>query len=315
MRIGRRMFLALLPAVLGVFTVAGLAYWGRYAHAAPEWLIVIALLATIGSFAVAWSNVRHVARRIEHLATAAPSGAAPRKTDELEAIASTVHNLSSAVGQAEANRRAEREALQQQQREYADLLSLASREALQRLDEIRLPLHILLENHFGDLNENQEEMLGSARAATEQAGDTFQRLGEIADLDRGTVSLRRDRVRPGDLISAVLPALVSEGKERGVRVTAEVAPALQSILGDRGRLQLALELLLRDALRRTPADGEMHISAEVDGSNVVVAVDHGDAEPNPLSSALGHRLIEVQGGRVAESEREGRRRTEIRLNR
>lgn len=311
MRIGRRMFLALLPAVLGVFTVASLAYWGRYAHAAPEWLITAAALAAVASFAVAWLNTRYVVRRIEALAT---SGVAVGP-DELETIASTVHDLSSAVDKSEAARRAERDTLREQKHGYAELLSLASHEALQRLDEIRLPLHILLENHFGDLNENQEEMLSSARAAAEQAGDTFQRLVEIADLDRGKLPLRRDRVRPGDLISAVLPALVAEGEERDVRVIAEVAPALQSILGDRGRLQLALELLLRDALRRTSAGSEMRISAEVDGAAVVIGVEHGSGEQNTLAHALGDRLIDAQGGGVAERQHDGRRRTEIRLAR
>lgn len=321
MRIGQRMYLALLPAVLGVFTVAALAYWGQYAHAAPEWLVAIAGVATIASLIIAWNNARYVARRVERLATTSSaqrsSSALPAQSpDELEAIEGAVHDLSTAVGRAEAAREAEQNALRDRQRAYAELLSLASRDALQRLDEIRLPLHILLENHFGDLNENQEEMLGSARAAAEQAGDAFQRLEEIADLDRGTLVMRRDRVRPADLVAGVLPALVAEGQQCGVRVTAEVAPALQSIFGDRGRLQLALELLLHDCLRRTPSGGEIHITADVAASEVVFAARHGDGPSDPLGTALGRRLIEAQGGSVAERESGvAERVTEIRLAR
>jgi signal transduction histidine kinase len=321
MRIGQRMYLALLPAVLGVFTVAALAYWGQYAHAVPGWLVVMAGIATIASLIFAWTNARYVTRRVERLASASSAqrssaAATPQSPDELETIEGAVHDLSTAIGKAEAARQAEQTTLRDRQRTYADLLSLASRDALKRLDEIRLPLHILLENHFGDLNENQEEMLGSARAAAEQAGDAFQRLEEIADLDRGTIVMRRDRVRPADLVAGVLPALVAEGQQDEVRVTAEVAPALQSILGDRGRLQLALELLLHDCLRRTPKGGEMRINADVSGGDIVFAAQHGDGAANPLATALGRRLIEAQGGSVSEREvGDGARVTEIRLSR
>jgi signal transduction histidine kinase len=321
MRISQRMYLALLPAVLGVFTVAALAYWGQYAHAVPQWIVAVASVATVASLVIAWINARYVARRVERLATTSSvqrssDAATPRSPDELETIEGAVQDLSTAVGRAEAARQAEHSSLRDRQRSYAELLSLASRDALQRLDEIRLPLHILLENHFGDLNENQEEMLGSARAAAEQAGDAFQRLEEIADLDRGTLVMRRDRVRPADLVAGVLPALVAEGQQAGVHVTAEVAPALQSILGDRGRLQLALELLLHDSLRRTASGGEVRVTADVAGRDVLFAARHGDGAANPLATALGRRLIEAQGGSVSERDSgDGGRLTEIRLAR
>lgn len=312
MRIGQRMYLALLPALLGVFTVAALAYWGQYAHTAPEWLVAAAVLATVGSFAVAWFNLRYVTGRVERLAargtSALEGGVSP---DELEAIESTVHHLSTQVDVAEAARLAGQGALREQQRAYGELLARATHQAMQRLDEIRLPLHILLENHFGDLNENQEEMLGTARSAAEQAGDAFQRLGEIADLDRGVLVLRHDRIRPGDLVAGVLPALVAEGQQRKVHVTAEVAPALQAIVGDLGRLQLALELLLHDCLRRSPAGSEVRVTTDAVGREVVVSVRHGDGPADPIAVALGERLVAAQGGRVAERTDGASRRTEI----
>ncbi|MGH7616588.1 MAG: hypothetical protein ACREPM_05110 [Gemmatimonadaceae bacterium] len=315
MRVAQRLYLALLPAALGVVTVAALAYWGQYAHTAPDWFVVVAAAATLGTFAAAWWNLRYVTRRVERLAAHPSTAEEPVTPDELEAIEHTVRHLSTAVGQAEAERQAGQDAMLAQQHSYGELLSRATNEAMTRLDDIRLPLHILLENHFGDLNENQEEMLGSARAAAEQAGDAFQRLGQIADLDRGVVALRHDRIRPGDLIAAVLPALVAEGDERGVRVTAEITPALQSIPGDRGRLQLALELLLHDALRQTPDGNDMRLTADTAGGDVVIAATHGGGSSDSIAVALGERVIVAHGGRVHTRSDGDRRITEIALPR
>ena len=58
MRVGQRLFLAVLPAIVGLLTVAGLAYFGEYAHEAPEWLVALALAASLGSAALAWRNTR-----------------------------------------------------------------------------------------------------------------------------------------------------------------------------------------------------------------------------------------------------------------
>ena len=74
MRVGQRLFLAVMPAIIGLFTVAALAYWGRVDRSAPRWLIVITAVAALLSLAVAWQNTRYVARRIERLAGAGDPG-------------------------------------------------------------------------------------------------------------------------------------------------------------------------------------------------------------------------------------------------
>src|ERR1019366_483057 len=68
MKISQRLFLAVVPAILGVLSVAGLAYWGEFHRAAPEWVVVIAAVSALGSLVLAWQNTRYVARRIERLA-------------------------------------------------------------------------------------------------------------------------------------------------------------------------------------------------------------------------------------------------------
>ena len=64
--------------------------------------------------------------------------------------------------------------------------------AARQLDEIRMPLHILLENRFGDLNDNQEEMLATARTAADDAQALLERLRQVADVDRGTLRFGRN---------------------------------------------------------------------------------------------------------------------------
>jgi signal transduction histidine kinase len=319
MRVGQRLFLAVVPAILGLFAVAALAYWGQIDRSAPPWLVIVAAVAALLSLAVAWQNTRYVARRIERLAgakdiasagtlsplTVVRNAALPgagSSPDEIDSIEGVVDRLSGAVAVAETSRREREAAATGRVQEYAALLAEATSAVARQLDEVRLPLHILLENHFGQLNENQEEMLAGARAAAEGAGVELARLREIAELDRGALSFRRDRVRIGGLLQALKPQLVADGERADVKVTIDCLPGLPPVAGDRVRLQEALDLLLRHLVRHALPGSEVTISATRHKGEVAIEVVHGPAPMLDANVALAQRIILAHGGRIEDQD-------------
>lgn len=298
MSVATRLFLSTVPAILGVFTVAGLAYWGRYDRQAPHVLVITAVIASVGSLIMAWMNTRYVARRVERLA-AASSGTG----DELDRIEQSVERLTAELDHIKSETEAHEAQAGQKLREYAALLANATSDAMKQLDEARLPLHILLDNKFGDLNENQEEMLAAARAAVEHADGRMRRLREIVDIDRGQLTLRRDPVRTGDLIASLLPGLNAQGQEAGVEITTDVAPALPRVTGDRAKLQEACNLLLSERVRALPPGSRVEISAEPSGDVVQIDVKHaGKLAGDGADAALARRLIAANGGAVEDKD-------------
>jgi signal transduction histidine kinase len=322
MTVGQRLFLSVVPAILGVFAVAGLAYWGEYGRQAPHILVLVGVVASVASLVMTWMNTRYVARRIQRLAgvddhpsrglglrgladAVTGRAIATDSQDELDRIESTVQGLTASLEQAKAEGSARVEAAEKRVGEYALLLSDATSEAMKQLDEARLPLYILLDNHFGDLNENQEEMLGAAQAAVQTADQRLRRLREIADLDRGAIALRHDAVRAGDLIASLLPNLNSVGEEGGVEVKADIAPALPRVSGDRSRLQEACGLLLTERLKAMPPGASVKITAVPEEHAVRIAVTHaGSSAPvaSGADAALARRLITAIGGKVEDKD-------------
>ncbi len=318
MRVGARLFLSLVPAILGVFTVAGLAYWGEYGRQAPHVLVITAVIASVASLIMTWMNTQYVAKRVNRLAEGTPheggSGAfrlrdvadavtgraiSTGTRDELDRIEQTVDRLSGELERVRAERNVSQAESSERIREYTKLLADATGDAMKQLDEARLPLHILLDNKFGDLNENQEEMLAAARSAVEQADLRLRRLREIVDIDAGRVPLRKDAVRTGDLITSLLPGLNAQGQEAGVEVTADLAPALPRVTADRAKLQEACGLLLSERVRGLPPGSKVSISAEPSGDVVKIDVKHpGGPEGTGADTALARRLIAAIGGTV-----------------
>lgn len=320
MTVSQRLYLAVVPAIVGVFLVAGLAYWGGLGRRAPNILILIGVVASVGSVVVAWRNTRYVATRVSRLAVGHPA-----RLDELDTIEDEVDRLRRTVADAiGAQARAEATA-DQRVREYAELIDDAATAVVRQLDEVRIPLHILLESHFGDLNENQEEMLAAARTAADDVHTRLDRLRAIADVDRGALRLRPERVRVADIIGVLLPGLKAAATRANVSIDSDFSPLQPAAIADRAWLSEALSLLANDAVRRTPAGGKVRLeSAEpvtsrpmqdrlgaedqaksdsasdsaADRSHVQLAISHGAEAGRPIDIALADRLIAAQGGRV-----------------
>jgi signal transduction histidine kinase len=294
MKISHRLFLGMIPSAVGLFTVAGLAYWGQYAHTAPQLVVWAAGAATILSLAIAWWNARYVAQRVERLA----SRKGDEKVDELDVIEQRVESLGEAATAAKADAARAAEDAGRRTIEYATLLAEAATSASKQLAEARLSLHVLQDNHFGELNDNQEEMIGAAREATEAAEVELNHLREIADIDRGALALRRDLVKPGEIIRSLLPLLNAQATKQGVRILSELEPALPRVVGDRGRLQDALGLILKDAVRYAVPGTSVSVHASSQPSTVTIVVNHSSPHSYTGDVALADRLIRAQGGSV-----------------
>lgn len=320
MSVGRRLLLSLVPAIFGLGAAVALAYYGEYQRQAPEWFVVVALVSVVTSLVVAWRVTRHVAQRIERLADLrhAQGGAlhraaaaleeageriapASRGLDELDTIEGIVDRLTAAYSTLRVEHQALATALDSQRESYATLVSRAADGVVGRLEEVRLPLHILLDNHFGELNENQEEMLGAARQAAEVADQVALKLRDIAQFDLGALELRHDLVRFADLMTTILPGIVAEGEAKGVTVDAAIAPAIPTFLGDRERLQEALGLLLRDAVHRATSGQSVHLTAESAVGELRILIGGSVGDGSTADRALPQRIVAAHRGRLVDT--------------
>lgn len=314
MKISHRLYLTVAPAIVAVLLLVGLMYWGEYGRAAPEFVILGGALAVVTSLVLTWANARFVARRLERIVGASSIGGqkpslrgmasaiAPGKTsgppDEIDEIESVVDRLSSAVAIAEVKSAGREKLFEQRAQDYARLLASIADASAKRLEEVRLPLHILLENHFGDLNENQEEMLGAARTAAEAADADMLSLRQIAELDLGERLLRQDRMKPSDIVDALRPMLIAAAEGAGVTLEFDVAPLLPAIIGDRALLQEALVAVLRETVASASRDSQVRLDVDRDDSMIRFAVRGDGAAPATVRWAAAVRVIQAHDGSV-----------------
>lgn len=334
MKVSTRLYITVVPAVLGVLAVAALAYWGEYSRQAPELLILIAMVAALVTLVVGWLNARFVAQRIERLAgvsapgerlgkaaaehvspeaggalrgvvNAVAPGHAARLPDEIDAIQQTLDRLSRA---AESNRADGERHMEERVRDHARLLAAVAENATRQLDDVRLPLHILLDNRFGELNENQEEMLGAARSAAEAIEADLASLRRIAELDLGERDMHTERMRPADLVEGIRPVLTAAAEARDATLQTEIAPLLPVVFADRVRLQEALAALLKLPLVDVGTGTILRLTVAAAGPDaahasnrapfVEIAMRGGTDARQTIHSALASRVVAAHGGTV-----------------
>src|SRR5262249_41807161 len=139
-------------------------------------------------------------------------------TDEFDRIEQAVGTLGSALTAAEAERARTDALASARLKEEATMLAGVVHDTISQLDEVRLPLQILLESPFGELNENQEELLRDARSAADTIDLALRRLAQVADVDRDALPVQRELVQVNDIVRSVVPLARAATERRGGRI-------------------------------------------------------------------------------------------------
>lgn len=181
--------------------------------------------------------------------------------------------------------------------DYASMLSAAIAAATQQIEQVRLPLGILLDNQFGELNENQIEMIGAAQSAAQAAEEELRRLKRIADLDSEPAPLRSEAIRPVDFISPLLQVVMSRAQRSGIDFSADVSPALPRVRGDRRQLHEAMAAVLSDLIARSSYGDAIRLEARAETGVLRITIAHSATLQPTLEMAIASRIILGLGGR------------------
>jgi two-component system sensor histidine kinase BaeS len=136
-------------------------------------------------------------------------------------------------------------------------------------------------------------------------GDETRRLehivGDLLDLARleaGGTPLDIQDVSVEGLFGAVTARHQLDAGARGVTLRATIEPGAEIVRGDARRLEQALQNLVANALRHTPAGGEVRIDCHLEGSTAVIAVRDtgGGIDPEHLPHVFD-RFYKVDASR------------------
>lgn len=126
-----------------------------------------------------------------------------------------------------------------------------------------------------------------------------QELFELARLEYGVVKLEKEQFALADLVQDVFQKFELAAEARHQRLVADIAPDLPGVSADLGMIERVLTNLLDNAIRHTPAGGEIMVQLRQDKAGVQVEIsDTGPGIPSELRTAIFTRpMFSSAGGR------------------
>ncbi|MFN2146585.1 MAG: sensor histidine kinase [Anaerolineales bacterium] len=148
--------------------------------------------------------------------------------------------------------------------------------------------------------ETPEAQQQAAQVIYDEAGRMHRLVLDLLDLarlDGGTADLRRERVSLRILLQAVIERLTPQSAQAGVSLRDNL-PALPDVIGDGDRLSQVFNNLVDNAIKHTPAGGEVAISAELTEGMAIVSIrDTGSGIPAEELSRIFERFYQMDKSR------------------
>jgi hypothetical protein len=185
-----------------------------------------------------------------------------------------------------------------------DFVADASHELLTPLTALRAELE--LARRPGRSRRALDAAVMAAAGDTDRLIHLAQDLLLLARAQEGTDFLRARQVSVPGLLSAAARAFAGQAHARGVKLEVQADPALTATV-DPARIRQALDNLLGNAIRHSPAGGVVELTARANhrdgGAQVVLEVrDHGPGFPPEF---LPHAFERFRRADTARSRAEG----------
>jgi two-component system, NtrC family, sensor histidine kinase KinB len=143
-----------------------------------------------------------------------------------------------------------------------DLISTVSHELKTPLTGIRLGLHLLLEKQVGPLTDEQFQLLEVAKEDSERLLHTLNNLLDLAQLEDAVPKLNLDLISAKELIQTAISQTQDFARQNDVRLTHHQQELFQKIKVDTKRINHVFTNLLTNAIKHSPAGGEVVITAK-----------------------------------------------------
>lgn len=220
-----------------------------------------------------------------------------------------------------------------EQRHQDDLkrgvISTVSHQLKTPLTSMRMAIHLLLEEKVGPLNEKQAELLVAAREDSDRLNDILNSLLDISRIESGRVQMEFHAVSPQELVLEAIEPLRITAKDQGVILEVELTEDLPQVWADKIRINYVFGNLLSNALKYTPAGGQITVSARTEENGVMFSVadtgkgipsqflprifeqffrvpDQGSEAGAGLGLAIVKEIVEAHGGKVSVDSVEGK---------
>jgi signal transduction histidine kinase len=192
-----------------------------------------------------------------------------RGADEVADLARSFNRMSEELGQYF-------ERKQQLEQARRDLLAAVSHDLRTPLASIRAMVEAINDRVVTD-PDTVQRYLALIQQESQHLGQLIDDLFELSRIESGSLELRLQSIPLPELVAETVEGLRVQAEERGVELSAVCQTGVPTLPLDGPRIQRVLINLIQNAVRHTPAGGEVRVEvAREDGHVRLVVADTGE---------------------------------------
>jgi two-component system, NtrC family, sensor histidine kinase KinB len=157
-----------------------------------------------------------------------------------------------------------------------NFIATVSHELKTPISSIKMSLKLLDDQRIGALNDEQKELVTNVRDDADRLLAITGELLNMAQVESGQIQLNLQPVAPADIISYAVNALRVSATQRQIELHIDLPAALPSVRTDPDKASWVLVNFLSNAVRHSPDESRIEVSARVLKQGVEFRVrDHG----------------------------------------
>ena len=227
--------------------------------------------------------------------------------------------LAAALGQVEAKSRD----VETANRHKSEFLANMSHELRTPLNAIIGFSEVLSQQMFGEINPKQGEYLGDIQASGQHLLALINDILDLSKVEAGKMELQLSWFSLANALQAVVMMVRERAAGRGVALSTDIDPETDLVEADERKVKQVVLNLLANAVKFTPAGGQVQLRATRDGNGVAVAIidtgvgiapadqarvfdefaqarggASGEQEGTGLGLTLSRKFVELHGGKI-----------------
>jgi signal transduction histidine kinase len=179
-----------------------------------------------------------------------------------------------------------------------DLVATVAHEFRTPLTSLRMAIHMCAEEAAGPLTASQADLMAAARQDCERLQGIVDDILDLSRIQAGRIEIRARPVDPIALAQQAIREVDAAARAGGVKVMLEDPGKPFELQADPERIGVVLDNLLGNAVRHTPAGGQVVVRVKPTSEGARVEVqDTGEGIPAPYQERIFDRFFQVPGSR------------------